>query len=136
MGNIKAIAMHLDDTIGGMRQLVTITDISLSDNGSAEAVYNTVQELIGFNSAEGGYSLSTTVQYVKDNPFEPDYWHLRSSREEVNITLDFGGGDRVQFRGVLATFEPKAGNDGKVTADVKWTMGEPKVLDKGNGPNA
>lgn len=131
---VRAAAFYLDDVLGGMRQVTTITEISLSDNGGAEASFNTAGKLIGFGGYEGGYTLQTTIQYVADEPSEPNYWKLRADRTEVNVTVDFQGGDRVQFRGVLAKFEPKADNQGKVTAAVEWVLGEPRVLREGNGP--
>ncbi len=130
--SITALAMHLDDELGGMRKLRNISDISLSDNGSAEAQFNTTGEFVGFKSSEGGYTCSVTIFYVKGDSSEPDYWALRKNRETVTVTFDFQGGDRVQFDGVLAKFAPKGNNTGEVTAETEWALSAPEVLDKGN----
>ena len=106
----------------------------LSDNGSAEAVFNTAGELIGFRSYEGGFTLSSTIQVVKDDKSEPRYWHLRKTREEVMLVLDFEGGDRVRFRATLSKYEPKGDNQGNTTASVEWALGKPDVTRHGNGP--
>ena len=74
---VRAIAMYLDDALGGMRPISTTTEISLTDNGGAEAKFNTAGKLIGIRGFEGGYSLSTTIEVVKGDPSEPNYWHLR-----------------------------------------------------------
>ena len=128
MALVKAIAMYLDDVLGGMRQLNTITDINCSDNGGAESVFNTMQELIGFTGHEGGYTCTTTVQFRDDDPSEPDYLHLRATREQVNLTLEYVGALRLQHRAVLAKFDIKGDNQGKVTGTVEWSMGPPKKL--------
>ena len=130
---VRAIAMYLDDALGGMRPITTTTEISLTDNGGAEAKFNTAGQLIGIRGYEGGYSLSTTIEVVKGDPSEPNYWHLRETREYVNVTVDFQGGDRVQFVGVLAKYEPKGDNQANVTASVEWVLGKPKLLRRGNG---
>lgn len=134
MATVTRLKVHIADELGGMRALRTTTENNLSDNGSSEAVYNSAGELIGFRSYEGGFSLSMTVQVVKGDPSEPRYWHLRKSREEVLLVVDFEGGDRVRFRAVLSKYEPKGDNQGSVTASVEWVLGSPDVTRHGNGP--
>lgn len=131
---VRKLRVHIADSLGGMREIPTVTENNLSDNGSAEAVFNTVGQLIGFRSYEGGFTLSSTIQVVKNDTSEPKYWTLRETREEVLLTLDFEGGDRVQFRSVLSKYEPKGDNQGTITASVEWVLGAPDVLRHGNGP--
>lgn len=134
MATVSKLKVHIADSLGGMRLINTTTENNLSDNGSAEAIYNTAGGLIGFRSYEGGFSLSMTIQVVAGDPSEPRYWELRKSREEVLLVLDFENGDRVRFRGVLSKYEPKGDAQGSVTASVEWALGSPDVLKHGNGP--
>ena len=134
MATVRKLKVHIADELGGMRVIRTTTENNLSDNGSAEAVYNTAGQLIGFRSYEGGFTLSSTIQIVTGDPSEPRYWQLRESRDEVLLVLDFENGDRVRFRGVLSKYEPKGDNQGAVTASVEWALGSPDVLKHGNGP--
>lgn len=122
----KAAAMHLADSLGGMRRVRNITDLDLKDNGGAEAVFDTEGALIGFTSFEGGYTLSTTIELAEGDDVK--YWRLRESREQVDVTVEFRNGHRVQFRGVLAKYDPKGDNQGKATASVEWALGGPSVL--------
>ncbi|MCG8422243.1 MAG: hypothetical protein MJE77_30345 [Proteobacteria bacterium] len=132
MATVRAVALHLEDSLGGLRKVKTTTEISFSDNGSGEAIFSTEGTLIGFRSSAGGYSLSTTTQVVTGDPSEPRYWRLRASRETVTVVVDFQGGDRVQFAGMLAKYEPKGDNAGTVEASVEWVLGEPNILREGN----
>ena len=132
MSTVRAVALHLEDSLGGLRKDKTTTEISFSDNESSEAVFNTEGKLIGFRAASGGYSLSTTTQVVTGDPSEPRYWRLRASRETVTVVVDFQGGDRVQFLGMLAKYEPKGDNAGTVEASVEWILSEPTILREGN----
>ena len=122
----KAAAMHLDDSLGGKRRVKNITDLDLKDGGGAEATFDIEGNLIGFNGFEGGYTLSTTIELAAGDDVK--YWRLRESREEVNVTVEFKHGHRVQFRGVLAKYDPKGDNQGKATASVEWALGAPDVL--------
>ena len=131
---VRKLQVHIADPLAGMRVIRTTTENNLSDNGSAEAVFNSANQLIGFRSYEGGFTLSSTVQIVAGSIDEPRYWHLRRTREEVMLVLDFEGGDRVRFRATLSKYEPKGDNQGTITAAVEWALGAPDVLRHGNGP--
>jgi len=122
----RAAAMYLADSLAGVRPVSNITDLDLKDGGGAEAVFDTAGEFIGFNAFEGGYTLSTTIELSADEDVK--YFRLRASREEVDVTVEFKGNVRVQFRGVLAKYDPKGDNQGKATASVEWALADPHVL--------
>lgn len=122
----KAAAMHLADSLGGMRRVKNITDLDLKDGGGAEAVFDTEGALIGFTAFEGGYTLSATIELADGDDVK--YWRLRASREQVDVTVELRHGHRIQFRGVLAKYDPKGDNQGKATASVEWSLGAPSVL--------
>ena len=74
----------------------------------------------------GTFTLSTTIKLTEDDTVK--YWRLRESREEVKIVVALGKAARLQYRAVLAKFDPKSDDKGKTTASVEWVMGKPHVL--------
>ncbi|MGB0972353.1 MAG: hypothetical protein ACPGVG_15545, partial [Mycobacterium sp.] len=108
----RAIAMYIDDTLGGSREVTNTTNIQVADNGGAKFMFNTRGNPIGLESFNDGMTLTADLQAVVNDPQQPNWFALRVSREIVSLTVEFEGGLQLQFQGAVSKVGMAGDNQG------------------------
>ena len=111
MSNVTKAALGWEDDIHGAINLEDIEDFSISDDGSAAAVFNVTGNPIGAEFPPGAKTISLTERKKKSPQI--NWRRLRKEESEATLYVDEIGGELWAYRVVVSKIDSSSDNQSK-----------------------